>query len=342
MVIGKWSEGSGLRDSPPGSAAVEGCCFEDSALAKDDDGGRAFDGRYAVVAEGLQKSFGQLRVLKDLSVSIPRGTTYCLLGPNGSGKTTLIRAIVGLIRLDGGRMQVLGQPVGQVGRLYPRIGYMTQHRALYPDLTLQENMEFFAGLYGVMGQRRADRISDLLEMVELTEHRDRLAGDLSGGMYQRLSLACTLIHEPELLLLDEPTVGIDPLLRQAFWEYFDGLAAGGVTIIITTHLMDEAERCQVVGFMRGGSMLAESSPEALKRLAGLFTTLRLWTGDLEGDRARLESRGYEVRVGAGPALEVVLQSHDQIKAVLDQVQPLDVRLVEPSLDQAFLKLAEVR
>jgi len=310
-------------------------------LAEDDDSGWSPDGRYAVVAEGLQKSFGQLKVLRDLSISIPRGTTYCLLGPNGSGKTTLIRAIVGLIRLDGGRMQVLGRPVSQVGQLYPRIGYMTQHKALYPDLTLQENMEFYAGLYGVRGPGRDVRISELLDMVELSEHKDRLAGALSGGMYQRLSLACTLIHDPDLLLLDEPTVGIDPLLRQAFWNHFDELTARGVTIIITTHLMDEAERCKVVGFMRAGGMLAESSPEALKRLAGLFPFLKLWTDDLKGDRTRLESLGYQVKV-AGPVLEVALTSPDQIKSVLDEVHPRDIRLVEPSLGEAFLKLAEAR
>jgi ABC-type multidrug transport system, ATPase component len=153
--------------------------------------------------------FRGLRALDGLTVRIPRGATYCLLGPNGSGKTTFIRAIVGLIRLDGGDLHVLGEHVSSVRSLYPIIGYMTQHRALYPDLTVQENMEFFAGLYGIDGQRRKRRIAELLEMVELSDHRDRLAGALSGGMYQRLSLACTLIHEPELLLLDEPTVGVE-------------------------------------------------------------------------------------------------------------------------------------
>ncbi len=163
----------------------------------------------AVSARGISKSFGQQKVLDNLDLDIPTGVTYCLLGANGSGKTTFIRAIVQLLRLDGGELSVLGRPVSEVDRIYSQIGYMTQHKALYPDLTVQENMEFYAGLYGLKKQRREERLDELLTMVDLSEHRGRLAGALSGGMYQRLSLACTLIHEPRLLLLDEPTVGVD-------------------------------------------------------------------------------------------------------------------------------------
>ncbi len=300
-------------------------------------------GTYAVVSRGLNKSFGKLRVLKDLSIAIPRGTTYCLLGPNGSGKTTLIRIIAGLMRHDGGEMYVLDRPVSEVQKIYSRIGYMTQHKALYPDLTLQENMEFFAGLYGIDGQKRAERISELLEMVDLTEHRHRLAGDLSGGMYQRLSLACTLIHEPDLLLLDEPTVGVDPRLRQTFWDYFNRLAAGGVTVLITTHLMDEAEKCKIVGIMRGGKLQAEGSPEEIKRIAGLRPVLRLWSENPEQAvqvASRLKTLGFEIQID-GDELQLSLDSHGQIKDVLDAAQPRDVRLIEPTLADAFLKLAEM-
>jgi len=170
----------------------------------------------AISARGVVKSFGQLRVLDELTLNIPRGVTYCLLGPNGSGKTTLIRAIVGLLKLDAGDLKVLGTPVSRVQEIYSKIGYMTQHKALYPDLTLQENLEFFAGLYGIGKQEREQRIVELLKMVNLQDLSRRLAGALSGGMYQRLSLACTLIHEPELLLLDEPTVGVDPGCARPF------------------------------------------------------------------------------------------------------------------------------
>jgi len=304
-----------------------------------ENSGHVSFGDYSIVAQGLLKSFGKLRVLSDLSVKIPRGTTYCLLGPNGSGKTTFIRAVAGLLRLDGGDLSVLGESVSNVRRVYPRIGYMTQHKALYPDLTLQENMEFYAGLYGIDGLERDERISELLDMVDLSEHRDRITGALSGGMYQRLSLACTLIHEPDLLLLDEPTVGVDPILREAFWRFFDGLAEKGRTILITTHLMDEAERCKIVGYMRAGRMLAEGSPEELKRLAGLRPVLKLWVKDPDASAFSLAAGGVEVNVASG-VLHVKIEEHWQIKEVLEMVDPIDLRLVEPTLGDAFLRLAE--
>jgi len=294
---------------------------------------------YSIVARGLLKSFGRLRVLSDLSVKIPRGTTYCLLGPNGSGKTTFIRAVAGLLRLDGGDLQVLGEPVSNVKRVYPRIGYMTQHKALYPDLTLQENMEFYAGLYGIEGRKRDERISELLAMVDLSEHSDRITGALSGGMYQRLSLACTLIHDPDLLLLDEPTVGVDPILREAFWRFFDGLAEKGATILITTHLMDEAERCKIVGYMRAGRMLAEGSPEELKLLAGLRPILKLWVNDPQASASSLAAEGFEVNVVSG-VLHVKIEEHGRLKEILEHVKPSDLRLVEPTLGDAFLRLSE--
>jgi len=296
-------------------------------------------GDWAISARGVKKSFGRLRVLDNLNVDIPFGVTYCLLGPNGSGKTTFIRAIVRLLHLDGGEMSVLGRPVSEVGEIYSKIGYMTQHKALYPDLTVQENMEFYAGLYGISKQKREERIEELLQMVDLNEHRSRLAGMLSGGMYQRLSLACTLIHEPQLLLLDEPTVGVDPRLRQIFWEYFKRLTGEGKTVLITTHLMDEAEKCQVVGYMRAGRMAAEGSPEEILRLAGLKPRLLLWLAEPERDAALLRGQGYEIKVDGGVVM-LSLESHAQIKEILAQVSPLDMRLVEPKLEEAFLRLSE--
>lgn len=293
----------------------------------------------AISAREVVKSFGRLLVLDGLTVDIPSGVTYCLLGPNGSGKTTFIRAVVGLLPLDGGEMSVLDRPVAEVGRIYSQIGYMTQHKALYPDLTLQENMEFYAGLYGISGWKREKRITELLEMVALSEHRSRLAGALSGGMYQRLSLACTLIHEPRLLLLDEPTVGVDPRLRQTFWQYFKRLTEEGRTVLITTHLMDEAEKCQKVGYMKAGRMAAEGSPQEIQRLAGLLPVLRLWLTEPEKDAALLRWQGYRVQV-AGDVAEVFLDSHSQIKEILASVSPRDMRLAEPTLEEAFLRLSE--
>ncbi len=295
--------------------------------------------RPAISARSIVKSFGPLRVLDDLTVDIPSGVTYCLLGPNGSGKTTFIRAIVRLLKLDGGDLTVLGTPVSEVDSIYSQIGYMTQHKALYPDLTLQENLEFYAGLYGIERRKRDERIAELLEMVALSAHRSRLAGTLSGGMYQRLSLACTLIHEPKLLLLDEPTVGVDPRLRQTFWKYFERLTEEGKTVLITTHLMDEAEKCQIVGYMKAGRMAAQGSPEEILRLAGLRPNLKLWLAEPERDAAILRAAGYETAV-EGSVVSVRLESHAQIKDVLSAVSPLDTRLAEPRLEDAFLRLSE--
>jgi ABC-2 type transport system ATP-binding protein len=293
----------------------------------------------AVSARGVTKSFGRQRVLDSLNLDIPSGMTYCLLGPNGSGKTTFIRAIVRLLSLDGGELKVLGRPVSEVDKIYSQIGYMTQHKALYPDLTVQENMEFYAGLYGLKKQQREEKIEELLRMVDLLEHRGRLAGALSGGMYQRLSLACTLIHEPELLLLDEPTLGIDPRLRQTFWEYFNRLAGEGKTVLITTHLMDEAEKCQRVGYMRAGRMAAQGTPEEIQRLAGLKPILKLWLAEPERDAAQLLAQGYEIDV-VGGVVQVHLERHAQIKEVLATISPRDMRLEEPKLEEAFLRLSE--
>ncbi len=293
----------------------------------------------AISARGVIKSFGRQRVLDGLTVDIPTGVTYCLLGPNGSGKTTFIRAVVQLLRLDGGEMSVLGRPVSEVGEIYSQIGYMTQHKALYPDLTIEENMQFYAGLYGIEKQLRMERQEELLEMVDLLEHRSRLAGALSGGMYQRLSLACTLIHEPRLLLLDEPTVGVDPRLRQTFWDYFGRLTKEGKTVLITTHLMDEAEKCQRVGYMRAGRMAAEGSPEEILRLAGLWPILKLWLAEPQKDAALLRTQGYEIEI-VDDIVQVRLESHAQIKDILAVVSPLDMRLAEPRLEEAFLRLSE--
>jgi ABC-2 type transport system ATP-binding protein len=298
-------------------------------------------GRHAVYGRGISKSFGQIPVLNDLAVNIPRGVIYCLLGPNGSGKTTLIRALMGLVRLDAGRVYVLDEPLEKVSRVYSQMGYMPQQRPLYPDLTVQENLEFYAGLYGIRGRKREERIKEVLEVADLPETRDRITGNLSGGMYQRISLACTLVHDPMLLLLDEPTVGIDPVTKQSFWEYFKHLTENdGRTIIITTHIMEEADRCDIVGFMRAGKMMAESSPDELKKLAGLQTFLRLKVAEPEKDAVRLRDLGFRVEQ-EGEALVVPLPDPESLRDILScqGLRPLSYKIVEPTLEQAFLKLA---
>jgi ABC-2 type transport system ATP-binding protein len=217
----------------------------------------------AVEATEVVKSFGDLRALDGVSLRIQRREIYGLLGPNGSGKTTLIRCLVGLVRPDSGSVRVLGRSLPDLGVL-GRVGYMTQAAALYPDLSVLENIRFFAAIYGA----GAD-IDEALQVVELDQRKHSIVAELSGGMRTRLSLACAIVHRPELLLLDEPTVGVDPQLRAQLWDRFAAMAAEGTAIVVSSHVMDEAERCQRLGLVRLGRMLAEGSATELRQLAGV-------------------------------------------------------------------------
>jgi ABC-2 type transport system ATP-binding protein len=220
-------------------------------------------GEYAVEVADVVKSFGRLRALDGVTLRVRAGEVYGLLGPNGSGKTTLIRALVGLVAIDSGSVSVLGRPMPELAVL-SRVGYMTQAAALYPDLTVEENLRFFAAINGVEGN-----VDDVLDFVELSDRRRSVVATLSGGMRTRASLACALVHQPRLLLLDEPTVGVDPQLRRQFWDQFAAMAAAGTTIVVSSHVMDEAERCQRLGLLRFGKLLAEGSVEELKARAGV-------------------------------------------------------------------------
>ncbi len=222
---------------------------------------------YAAQLVGLGKNFGRVKAIDRLDLEIPRGQTFGLIGPNGSGKTTLIRILAGLLAPTAGEARVFGRrmPDRAVAR---KIGYMTQQEALYSDLTARENLRFFAALYGLTGRRLERRMAEILGLVELTDVADRPVETFSGGMRQRLSLAIALIHQPPLLLLDEPTVGVDPELRRSFWGHFKDLARQGATLIISTHHLDEAERCEQVALIRQGRLLAFGRPDDLKDRAG--------------------------------------------------------------------------
>jgi ABC-2 type transport system ATP-binding protein len=220
-----------------------------------------------VQTEGLHKHFGPLRAVDGLDLCVQAGEIYGLLGPNGSGKTTLIRLIIGLLRPTSGRVLVLGRQMPNKPVL-SQVGYMTQATALYDDLSAEDNVAFFAAMCSPARHTDRARIAEVLALVDLGERSRSLVRTLSGGMKQRLSLACALVHRPRLLLLDEPTVGVDPQLRVAFWTYFRRLAAEGVTIVVSSHVMDEAERCDRLGFMRHGRLLAEGSAAALRAQSG--------------------------------------------------------------------------
>jgi ABC-2 type transport system ATP-binding protein len=217
---------------------------------------------YAVDIEDVSKSFGDLKALNGVTLRVRRGEIYGLLGPNGAGKTTLIRLICGLLEAHAGTVTVLGQRMPNVPVLR-HIGYMTQQAALYPALSVEENVEFFAAINGADAGVKA-----ALELVQLYDRRGSVVATLSGGMRQRCSLACALVHRPELLLLDEPTVGIDPQLRVQFWESFRRMAAEGTTIVVSSHVMDEADRCQRLGLIQYGKLLAEGTPADIRTQGG--------------------------------------------------------------------------
>ena len=216
----------------------------------------------AVEVGSITKHFGTIKALDGVSVKVRRGEIFGLLGPNGAGKTTLIRAIVGLIAPDSGTVTVLGRKLPDLDVLRD-VGYMTQQAALYPGLSVEENVKFFAAIYGV-----EEGVKDALEFVDLYARRGSAVSTISGGMRQRCSLACALVHRPQLLLLDEPTVGVDPQLRVQLWERFHRMAADGTTIIVSSHVMDEAERCQRLGLVQYGRLLAEGSPAEVRAQAG--------------------------------------------------------------------------
>ena len=232
---------------------------------------------YAVNVDGVSKSFGAFKALNGVNLQVRRGEIYGLLGPNGAGKTTLIRLICGLLEAHAGTVTVLGQRMPNVSVLR-HIGYMTQAPALYPGLSAEENVEFFAAINGA-----ESGVKEALELVQLYERRKSVVATLSGGMRQRCSLACALVHRPELLLLDEPTVGIDPQLRVQFWDYFRRMAAEGTTLIVSSHVMDEADRCQRLGLIQYGKLLAEGTPNEVRARAG--------TNNLEEAFLRLAGTG---------------------------------------------------
>jgi ABC-2 type transport system ATP-binding protein len=234
---------------------------------------------FAVDVQGVQKKFGSLHALDGVTLRVRSGEIYGLLGPNGAGKTTLIRSIVGLIAPDAGTVTVLGHRMPNVENLR-NVGYMTQQAALYPGLSVEENVQFFAAVNGA-----ESGVTDALKLVELDQRRKSVVTTLSGGMRQRCSLACAIVHKPKLLLLDEPTVGLDPQLRVRFWDSFRKMADGGTTIVVSSHVMDEAERCQRLGLVQYGKLLAEGSPAEIRSLAG--------TNNLEEAFLRLAGTGAE-------------------------------------------------
>jgi ABC-2 type transport system ATP-binding protein len=221
----------------------------------------------AIAINNLAFNYGRQKIIAGMSLEIPSGISFGLLGPNGAGKTTLIRLLVGLLKAKSGTILTLGQKPSP--RIAHRIGYMPQLPSLYAELSVIQNIDFFARIYGLRERKqRRQRVADVIKLVNLWEHRKKSVTNLSGGMKQRASLACAIVHNPPLLFLDEPTVGLDPELRVTFWEYFTALTRQGATLVISSHTMDDAAHCDRLAFMRDGKVIALGTPDELRQATG--------------------------------------------------------------------------
>jgi len=297
----------------------------------------------AVELLSVSKSFGDHVAVDDLSMRVRRGEMFALVGPDGAGKTTTIRMLCGIIPPDKGELRVSGFNVQQQsGEVKKRIGYLSQKFSLYGDLSIDENIEFFAEIHGVRDYKR--RREELLEFTRLTPFRRRYAENLSGGMKQKLALACTLVHTPEVIFLDEPTAGVDPVSRRDFWKILSNLLKTGITIVMTTPYLDEAERCSTVAMMNEGRILVADNPRELKT-AMRGTIVEMVCSDIRKASALLkrEASGTEVQAFGDRLHVVVANEKKDVGKIIDLlsregIEVSDKRTVTPSLENVFISL----
>ena len=293
----------------------------------------------AIDVAGLNKSFAGKHVVQDLSIQVEEGRICGFLGPNGSGKTTTLRMLCGLLTPDSGSGTCLGFDIlAQADAIKVRTGYMTQRFSLYEDLTLAENLQFTARVYGL--DRRAERVDAALSRLGLTNRRDQLAGELSGGWKQRLALASATLHEPRLLLLDEPTAGVDPKARRDFWDEIHALAGKGLTVLVSTHYMDEAERCHEIAYISYGRLIARGTTQAVVEGAHLVT----FHGEGPDVGKLAQALAGEPGVGTvapfGAAVHVSGTDRRALEAAIApwRKAPFRWREVEPTLEDVFIQL----
>ena len=284
----------------------------------------------AVETQGLGKTFATVEAIRSLDLTVQEGEMFGLVGPDGAGKTTTIRMLCGILKPTAGRARVLGYDLETQGQeIKSHIGYLSQKFSLYGDLTVDENIEFFADIHLVGDFRK--RRDELLEFTRLTPFRKRLAEKLSGGMRQKLALACTLIHTPRLIFLDEPTTGVDPVSRRDFWKILSSLLRSGITIVMTTPYMDEAERCSRVGLLSGGRLLAADTPQAVKSLMR-GTVIEIVCPEIR--------RAFAVLKKITEVREVQLFG-DRLNVVVDEVEK-ETALVEAALSKAGIPIIQKR
>lgn len=295
-----------------------------------------------LVARNLIKSYGSIKAVDSLSFSVDYGEFVCLVGPDGAGKTTTLRLLCGLEKADSGEIELFGEKVVEFSsRFRVRIGYLPQNFSLYGDLTVQENLEFFAGLYGVSNYLKL--IESLLEFTRMKLFRNRLADQLSGGMKQKLALACTLIHKPELLLLDEPTTGVDPVSRRDFWQILFQLQQEGKSILMTTPYLDEAERASRVAFIHQGRILAFDTPEALKtKIKGRILEIVSPESRRLYHRFKQDGTFLDVQLFGDRVNLVVPENYEnwQLQNLLSQekIQLQNLAEISPSMENVFIYL----
>ena len=298
----------------------------------------------SVEVEHLSRKFNDFSAVDDISFSIPRGEIFGLLGPNGAGKTTTIRILCGIMKPSAGNVNVLGYDVTRhPDEVKSRIGYMSQKFSLYNDLTPVENVLFYASIYGVPKSERAERVKELIEMADLTGHEKQLTRTLSGAWRQRLALACAIVHHPAMLFLDEATAGVDPVSRREFWDLIYSLAGEGVSVLATTHYMDEAEYCNNIGMMYQGKMVALATPDALKKnQPGVLIQMEC-SQPAEAARLLTGKPGVLSAAIHGAVVHLTLESEAFSAAVQESLTTTGYvinswEVIQPSLEDVFLSI----